>query len=88
MAHLHYTCPAKSLLPQLGHPKYMDFYISNFNSSFFTPLLDSRFSNIVILRPYLSLRVENKILQQFKQYLKIIFQLIRFYDSKTEGKIL
>jgi len=61
MAHMRYTRPANSLFSQLGHRKYMNFYVCNFNSYFFTPLLDTKFSNIVLLRLYLSLRVENKI---------------------------
>jgi hypothetical protein len=67
MAHMRYTYHAKSLLSQLGHRKYMDFYVRNLNSSFFTPFLGTKFSNIVILRLYLSRRVENKILQQLKR---------------------
>ena len=66
MAHMGYTCPAKSLLSQLGHRKYMDFCLCNFSSPSFAPFLD-KFSNIVILRVYLSLRVQNKISQQLKQ---------------------
>ena len=61
MTHIHYTCPAKSLLYQLDHRKYMDFYVFNFNTSFFTPLLDTTFLK------YPHRRVKNRIFQRLNQ---------------------